>query len=244
MFEPLAHAPAYQLLAQQIRDRILSRQLRDGEALPTETDLARQFAVNRSTVREALRDLQSSGLVTRRQGSKRLVVCRPSVAAVGGGVSEAMRLHGARFADVWEALSAVQPAIAAAAARNRSPAGLAGMAAAAEGFAVAGLPAVAATAQVAAFFRALGQASANPVFMMMNEPLMRLLEPSLAIMIDQVPQARDRIAGAQRHLLNAVLKGDEPDATAWMARHIRDFGRGYELAGIPLATEIAAPMDG
>jgi DNA-binding FadR family transcriptional regulator len=44
--------------------------------LPTESELARQFGVNRSTVREALRRLESSGLVDRVNGGKRLLVIR------------------------------------------------------------------------------------------------------------------------------------------------------------------------
>ncbi|MGH8306061.1 MAG: GntR family transcriptional regulator, partial [Steroidobacteraceae bacterium] len=36
-------------MAARIGERILARELRDGERLPSETELARQFAVNRST---------------------------------------------------------------------------------------------------------------------------------------------------------------------------------------------------
>jgi len=53
-------------VAAAIGARVLSRALREGERLPSETELARQFGVNRSTVREALRELESRGLVQRR----------------------------------------------------------------------------------------------------------------------------------------------------------------------------------
>jgi DNA-binding GntR family transcriptional regulator len=93
MFDPVAYAPAYLRVSEAIRSRILSRELREGEVLPTETELARQFAVNRSTVREALRKLESGGLLGRRRGGKRLMVTRPTRETFGGGFSQALTLH-------------------------------------------------------------------------------------------------------------------------------------------------------
>ncbi|HTB28781.1 MAG TPA: winged helix-turn-helix domain-containing protein, partial [Steroidobacteraceae bacterium] len=49
-FEPLDDHPAYRQIANLIERRIVDRVLRTGDALPSETDLARQFGVNRSTV--------------------------------------------------------------------------------------------------------------------------------------------------------------------------------------------------
>jgi len=55
-----------------------------------------------------------------------------------------------------------------------------------------------------------------------------------------VPQARARIATAQRRLVEA-LEAREPElAHQWMARHIRDFRRGYELAGIDLGLRVTS----
>ena len=65
-FTQIQIEPAYRKVAAAIGERILSRTLREGERLPAETELARQFGVNRSTVREALRELESRGLVQRR----------------------------------------------------------------------------------------------------------------------------------------------------------------------------------
>lgn len=221
MFEPLGYAPAYLRVSEEIRDRILRRELSEGQVLPTETELARQFEVNRSTVREALRKLESAGLLSRRRGGKRLYVTRPTREAVGGGLSQALALHRTRVVDVWEALQAVQPGIAVAACGGRAQA----------------------VAEVAEFFDALGEASGNPVFVLLNEPLLRLLKPSLAIIIDRVPQARSRIEAAQARVVAAVRARDPDTASEWMARHVRDFRRGYEVAGIALSTEVGETPD-
>jgi GntR family transcriptional regulator, transcriptional repressor for pyruvate dehydrogenase complex len=244
MFEPLGYAPAYLRVSEVIRSRILRRELQEGEPLPTETELARQFEVNRSTVREALRKLESAGLLGRRRGGKRLFVTRPTRESVGGGLSQALALHRARVVDVWEALQAVQPGIAAAAAERRSDAALAKLAACAERFAARAGGREAALADVADFFDALAEAAANPVFNLLNEPLLRLLKPSLAVIIDRVPQARARIEAAQRAIVRAVRSRDAKSAAEWMARHVRDFRRGYEVAGIDLATEVGEPPVG
>jgi DNA-binding FadR family transcriptional regulator len=243
MFEPLAYAPAYWRVSEAIRARILRRELVEGQPLPTETELARQFEVNRSTVREALRKLESNGLLGRRRGGKRLYVTRPTREAVGGGLSEAFELHRARVVDVWEALQSVQPGIAGAAALRRSDASLAAIEAAARQFAGRQGEREEAVGDVARFFEALGEASGNPVFVLLNEPLLRLLKPSLAVIIDRVPQARSRIELAHREIVAAVRARDATAASEWMARHVRDFGRGYEVAGIPLSTEIGETLD-
>ena len=239
MFEPLGYAPAYLRVSEAIRARILRRELPEGEALPTETELARQFEVNRSTVREALRKLESAGLLGRRRGGKRLFVTRPTREAVGGGLSQALALHRARVVDVWEALQAVQPGIAAAAAERRSDDALDKLAGCARGFAACAGGRDAAVGDVAEFFDALAEAAANPVFNLLNEPLLRLLKPSLAVIIDRVPQARSRIEAAQEAIVRAVRSRDAKAAAEWMARHVRDFRRGYEVAGIDLATEVS-----
>lgn len=243
MFEPLGYAPAYWRVSEAIRARILRRELVEGQPLPTETELARQFEVNRSTVREALRKLESNGLLGRRRGGKRLYVTRPTREAVGGGLSEAFELHRARVVDVWEALQSVQPGIADAAALRRSDESLAAIEAAARRFAGRQGEREEAIGDVAAFFDALGEASGNPVFVLLNEPLLRLLKPSLAVIIDRVPQARSRIELAHRQIVAAVRARDATAASEWMARHVRDFRRGYEVAGIPLSTEIGETLD-
>ena len=48
---------------------------------PRRRDLARQFGVNRSTVREAIRELETHGLLGRGRGEKRLRVTRPRARA-------------------------------------------------------------------------------------------------------------------------------------------------------------------
>lgn len=70
-FEPVRPVRAYERVVEQIEDRVFSGQLVPGERLPSEREMMAQFAVGRSTVREALRVLESGGVVRSRPGDPR-----------------------------------------------------------------------------------------------------------------------------------------------------------------------------
>jgi DNA-binding FadR family transcriptional regulator len=230
-FEPIRMEPAYRKVAAALLDRITTRALNPGERLPPEIELARQFGVHRGTVREALRELQSSGVLKRERGSKLMMVTRPERVDIAAGVSRALALHDVTYHDVWEALTALEPPIAGAAARQRKPQDLARIEkTVAEGVGVG---------QTAEFFHAVGEATHNRVFMLAHEPLLQMLVPSLALLIGRVPQAAARIATAQKRVTAAIRARDSAQAEDWMAKHIRDFRRGFEIAGIGLDRRIS-----
>lgn len=56
-------------IVRQIADQIISGKYPEGKTVPSEADLAAQFGVSRTVVREAIRVLASKSLVTVRQGS-------------------------------------------------------------------------------------------------------------------------------------------------------------------------------
>ncbi len=238
LFEPLEPQPAYGRVAAAIEQKILKRSLRQGDPLPSETELARQFNVNRSTVREAVRRLESAGLVGRAAGSKRLRVTRPGQAATASSMSRALALDDVTFIELWEAMLAIAPRTAALAAAHSRPENIERLelcirqveTAKGSELAVAG---------VVDFFGALAATSANRVLVLAMQPVTRLLAPSLRRMIDRVPQGRSRIVVAQRCIIEALRKGDATEAQNWMTRHVQDFRRGYEIAGISLETRAA-----
>ncbi len=233
-FEAIRAEPAYRKVAEALMERILDRTLSHGDRLPSETELARQFGVNRSTVREAVRELQGNGLLGRRRGSKLLVVTRPEADHVAEGVSRALVLHDVTYRDVWEALTILEPPIAEAAARRRTEADLARIVEAAANFATRNAEAESAAFHATEFFRTVGAATHNRILMLGHEPLLQLLEPSLRSMMDKVPQSRARIVTAEKRILEAIRSKDVETAHKWMTRHIRDYSKGYEIAGIDL----------
>src|SRR5688572_33038120 len=119
-FEPIRVEPAYRKVAAALLERITYRMINAGDRLPPEIELARQFGVHRGTVREALRELETNGVLKRERGSKLMMVTRPARVTVAAGVSRALALHDGSYHDVWEALTAPEPPLAAAAARDRA----------------------------------------------------------------------------------------------------------------------------
>ncbi|GGJ49174.1 FadR/GntR family transcriptional regulator [Glutamicibacter ardleyensis] len=69
-FTPAVPTLTYERVVQQIEEAILSKEIEPGQHLPSERELMVQFSVSRSTVREALRVLQSQGLIASRPGSR------------------------------------------------------------------------------------------------------------------------------------------------------------------------------
>src|SRR5687767_12600460 len=60
--------PRYSMLARVLTDEIEAGRYKVGQLIPTEADLQQRFDVSRHTVREALRDLKTRGLVLARPG--------------------------------------------------------------------------------------------------------------------------------------------------------------------------------
>ncbi|HEY2782756.1 MAG TPA: GntR family transcriptional regulator [Steroidobacteraceae bacterium] len=229
LFAPLDDHPAYRQIANQIEQRIVERTLRTGDALPSETDLARQFGVNRSTIREAIRELEVHGLLGRERGEKRLRVTRPEPRRVSSGVSRALALNDVTFMELWEAMMAIEPAAAQYAALRRSAGQMRGLANASVRFKRESTDTGTAVAAVVEFFTAVAAASGNQVLALSQAPLNLLLVPALTQVIDRVPQARSRIQAAQDRIIEAIKLKKSDQARVWMEKHIRDFKRGYDL---------------
>ena len=61
--------PRSRQIYESLRSRIDNGELLPGAKLPTEVQLMQHFAVSRTTVSRALRDLELQGLIRRRRGS-------------------------------------------------------------------------------------------------------------------------------------------------------------------------------
>jgi GntR family transcriptional regulator len=67
-------SPVYQLIAQELRERIESGRLLPGDQLPTELELRDRYGTSRNTIRDAIKRLTSEGLVETRPGQGTFVI--------------------------------------------------------------------------------------------------------------------------------------------------------------------------
>jgi GntR family transcriptional regulator len=93
--DPSSDRPLFQQLADQIRSEIRSGKRVGGSQLPTESEFQEQYGVSRTTVRSALRLLETEGLLVTRKGYGSYVRERPPLRRVASNRRHAAhRLSG------------------------------------------------------------------------------------------------------------------------------------------------------
>jgi GntR family transcriptional repressor for pyruvate dehydrogenase complex len=121
LLKPVDVPKASDVLARELRERILSGELVEGIALPPERELVKQTQMSRATVREALRILEVQNLVRVRAGrAGGAFVQRPTTKSMASTVSMLIRGRQIKLADLMETREALEPFSAELAARKRT----------------------------------------------------------------------------------------------------------------------------
>ena len=104
LFNPVTTGRVSGIIVEQIRTLVRTGRLKPGDRLPSERDLCERFGVSRVTVREALRVLESSGLVEIFVGARGgAFVTSPTSERVGAGLADLLTLSPLTAAGVTEA---------------------------------------------------------------------------------------------------------------------------------------------
>ncbi len=242
---------------------ILSGERREGEALPTEPELAREFGVSRSVIRDAVRMLVAKGLVEVRRGKGTFVA-----SSRGAAFAEAMLLalgrRGASAWDVEEFAILSLPGILALAAERADEADREAVRAAAEAYLAvhAGHPAeepggagsLRLKQLFGAFMRRIFEATGNEVIILVGETLIGIRSFRDVEEGVQAAEDRRRIVESEnriiRGLAEAVASGDAEKARAQAAtmRDLRpDLRRRLEetpIGAVPRLTMAMLGLDG
>jgi DNA-binding FadR family transcriptional regulator len=225
-----AQPPAYRILADRIASRILAGEIRPGDPLPTETVLSETYGVHRSTVREGIRLLEETGML-RRKSQKRLEVAVPDGTRLAERTAQALVLRGITVRALYEANLAFDPVLARIAAASASSAQIARLhrnlrqsrAAAGDHDRLAALD--------AEFHALVCEATNNEIFHTMRQPLHDLFLPMVSELVAAIDTSA-RMLTAHDRIVEAIERRDGDGAALWAQRHIEDFRRGLDKAGL------------
>lgn len=238
VFARLELAPAYRQVADSVEQMITSGRLAPGDWLPTETELASQLGVNRSTVREGLRVLEHGGLVKR--DGKRLKVAIPHYIDLASRASRALVMHQVTFRELWEASEALETITAVFAAQRIGDDGIRALEANI-GEMQARLDDIDSVVSLdIEFHDLLTEGADNRALSLAREPISLLFYPAGKVILSRLHTQR-RVLDAHKRILALIRERDVEGVRAWMARHMADFRRGYERTGLSMDRPVDRP---
>jgi DNA-binding FadR family transcriptional regulator len=229
-FERIKARPAYELVAEAIERKILDGRLRPGDPIGTESQLVKQFGVNRSTVREGIRLLEQSGLVAR-ESNRRLLVAIPHYDRLASRMSRALILQQVTFRELWHTSMALEPAVAGQAIENATDEDLAAIAANVAATRAAQHDPSAVAHLDAEFHGLVGKAAHNRVLVLAKEPSSMLVLPTVELILSKNRAGIARLIEAHANILDAISRRDPDKARLWVERHLNDWRAGFELVG-------------
>jgi GntR family transcriptional regulator, transcriptional repressor for pyruvate dehydrogenase complex len=222
MFNPVSLARASQAIVDQVRALIRDGQLTAGERLPSERDLCDRFGVSRVTVREALRILEASGLVTVKVGARGgAFITTPSSDRIGRGIEDYLTMSPSVSAtEVTEARLVLEVGIVPTVCERATPEDIAHLLDLCDQ-ADAALQRDEYTMEMSAEFHLAVARLAH------NSAIEMLLRPFHAPMLRSLKEARDNapVMGAlgvkeHRRFVEAVRAGDVEKAGKLMRSHL------------------------
>lgn len=223
---------AYERIAGELRERILSGALAAGDRLPSEAELGGMFGASRSTVREALRLLSSHGLISTRPGAGGgSVVSQPRPEAILDYLRTSLTLIADTEDMTVEELLEVRevlevPAARMAALRRQEEA----VATLRELVDHDGVSRDVVFQRNRDFHQRILLVSGNRLHHLMAEPVFRLLQQRTTA------EPRDRsfwddITGEHRVIVEAIAGGDGEAAATAMRAHLRRLAPFYLPTG-------------
>ncbi len=216
--EPIKSARIYAEIVRQVKQLIAAGRLKSGDRLPPERDLAEKFVVSRTSVREALRALESRGLIEIRAGDGAFVR-DISVETLIEPLALVILPHREAVGELFEARRLLEPAIATLAARRATPEEIAEMERILEAQGKEVAEGRTGVAQDAAFHAALAGSAHNRAISRIVNALMDLLTQSREESL-QTPGRPARSHREHLRILEAIRRRDEMAAHRTVLDHL------------------------
>lgn len=229
LIRPVVVPKASDVLAARLRELIVQGRFAPGDLLPTERELVAEAGLSRTTVRDALRVLESEGLIATKAGrAGGSMVTRPARESVARSVELFVRTHGIRLDSLLECRVAVEPTLARLASRNRTSTQLREMIDLHEQF-------VRSVNDVALYKRinldwhlAVARASCNEPLTALMEAISMPIRDAMDYQHVTTREIRNSAVKAHTGIMKAIAEQDDGAAFTRMDRHVsayRDVAR-------------------
>jgi GntR family transcriptional repressor for pyruvate dehydrogenase complex len=215
---PIKSTRIYEEIVRQVKAMIAEGRLKGGDRLPPERDLAEKFVVSRTSVREALRALESLGLVEIRPGEGTFVR-QVSIESLVEPLALLMVSQREAIAELFEARRLLEPALAALAAGRATPEEIVEMERILEAQAAEVAAGRTGLAQDAQFHSAIGAAAHNRAITRIAHAIMDLLTQSREESLN-TPGRPTRSHEDHRRVLTAIAARDAEAARRAMHEHL------------------------
>lgn len=219
-FEAVRSTKVYEKVAEQIQRMIRDGQLKAGDKLPPERELAEIFQVSRSSLRDAIRTLELMGLVEPRQGEG-TVVRDPSAETLVQPLSTVLLGQRELVRELLEFREMIEPALAGRAAANGSAEDLAELEDILRRQGEKIERGELAIEEDSEFHYAIARAAKNNVVLKVLDVFMDLLRESRARSLQVAGRLQMSING-HRRVLSAIRRHDVAAAERAMRCHIGD----------------------
>lgn len=224
MFEKVKVGRASDEVVQQVKKVIISGELATGDRLPSERDLAERFGLSRMTIRDALRVLESQGLIEIKVGaSGGAFVREPNLDLFRESLSTVIQTNKkTSLLELAEARKIVETAIVELAAQRATPDDLKVLRRAVQSAKKALAEGKPITQSSVDFHTGLARASKNYVLNLIVNSFRSLFSNALEQLLPAVDMAP---RGVHEHevILKAVEAGDSEKARQAMIEHLEYF---------------------
>jgi GntR family transcriptional regulator, transcriptional repressor for pyruvate dehydrogenase complex len=201
----------------QIREELAGGLLKAGDQLPSERELSERFQVSRASVREAIRALESLGLVKIKSGDGTYVAS--SLETLLSPLASVILQQKDVLLDIFEARKIIEPEMAALAAARVNPEELEHMAAILEEQARQIADGGTGVEADSAFHSMLAQAAKNKVILKLNDSIVDSLHETRERSL-QTHGRRARSLLGHRKILEAIRAKDPTRARRAMLEHL------------------------
>ncbi|WP_020495774.1 FadR/GntR family transcriptional regulator [Sciscionella marina] len=230
-WSPIQKVRTHELVLAQIQEKILGGELKVGAKLPSERELVDALGVSRSSVREALRVLETLGVIDAQAGSGRdsgSVVSARSTQALGNLLRLHVVLAGIDLEDLIDVRVQFERHAVVGAAENRSQADVAGLRSSVESMRPNGVSSVEFNELDTEFHVSVARASGNELVVTLMQALRDAIKAEMVRAFTEVEDWRlvgQRLVGEHAAIVDAIEDRRGADGADMVEDHIRAFYR-------------------